>query len=60
MSSQTGLVLLLETKEGYFKEDGKITKDIEEAKKILDSEIGSKSALAIAHELGLTVEEFNE
>ena len=60
MASQTGLVLLLETKEGYFKEDGKITKDIEEAKKISDSEIGSKSALAIARELGLTVEELNE
>ena len=60
MASQTGLVLLLETKEGYFKEDGTITSDKEEAKKILGSEIGFKGAFAVARELGLPVEELNE
>lgn len=60
MASHAGLVLLLETKEGYIREDGTVTANKEEARKVTFYEAGFQNAYQVIQKLGIPIKELNK
>ncbi len=60
MASHAGLVLVLETKDGYIDSNGKITKEIENAKLVSFYQAGFSSAYQVFQKLGFLMEGLKE
>lgn len=60
MASHAGLILLLETKEGYIREDGSVTVDKEEARKVTFYEAGFQDAYQVVKKLGIPIGELDK